>query len=73
MRLSFAGTPHFAAVILDALLTTGHRVAAVYTQPDRPAGRGRRTRPGAVKTLALARWRRCALSSATSWWWPPTA
>ncbi len=55
MRLSFAGTPHFAAVILDALLSAGHRVAAVYTQPDRPAGRGRRTRPGAVKTLALAR------------------
>ena len=54
MRLIFAGTPEFAATVLDALLEGPHRVACVYTQPDRPAGRGRRSRASAVKTLAIA-------------------
>ncbi|HSS62914.1 MAG TPA: methionyl-tRNA formyltransferase [Gammaproteobacteria bacterium] len=52
MRLVFAGTPEFAATILAALLDSGHRVACVYTQPDRPAGRGRKLRASPVKALA---------------------
>lgn len=55
LRLGFAGTPAFAAVSLRALLEQAHhRLLAVYTQPDRPAGRGRQPRPSAVKELALA-------------------
>ncbi|MGE0386960.1 MAG: methionyl-tRNA formyltransferase [Gammaproteobacteria bacterium] len=54
MRLVFAGTPDFAAVSLNALIARGHEIAAVYTQPDRPAGRGRHETMGAVKRLALA-------------------
>jgi methionyl-tRNA formyltransferase len=53
-RLVFAGTPEFAATILKALLTTAHPLVAVYTQPDRPAGRGRHSTPSAVKLLAQA-------------------
>ena len=53
-RLVFAGTPEFAATILKALLTTVHTIVAVYTQPDRPAGRGRHSTPSAVKLLAQA-------------------
>ncbi len=53
MKLIFAGTPQFAAVALDALLATGFEIALVLTQPDRPAGRGLRTLPSAVKALAL--------------------
>ena len=53
LNLSFAGTPELAAVILGALLDTPqHRIRHVYTQPDRPAGRGRKTRPSPVKQLA---------------------
>ncbi len=48
------GTPPFAATILAALLTAGHQVRAVYTQPPRPAGRGHRLQPSAVQ-LAAAR------------------
>ena len=55
MRVVFAGTPPFAAAALEALLAAGHHVAGVLTQPDRPAGRGLRLQPSAVKTLALAR------------------
>ena len=55
MKLIFAGTPQFAAVALDALLTAGFEVALVLTQPDRPAGRGLRRLPSAVKALALER------------------
>ena len=55
MKLIFAGTPEFAAVALDALLAAGHAVALTLTQPDRPAGRGLKPRPSAVKALALAR------------------
>jgi methionyl-tRNA formyltransferase len=54
MKVIFAGTPEFAAVALDALLAAGHAVALTLTQPDRPAGRGLKPRPSAVKTLALA-------------------
>lgn len=53
LRIIFAGTPDFAARCLEALLTTEHEVLAVYTQPDRPAGRGRKLRPSPVKELAL--------------------
>jgi methionyl-tRNA formyltransferase len=49
----FAGTPEFAAKTLQALLHSQHRVKAVYTQPDRPAGRGRKLTPSPVKELAL--------------------
>jgi methionyl-tRNA formyltransferase len=53
MRLVFAGTPVFAAVILEALLAAGHEVGAVFCQPDRPAGRGQKNQFGPVKQLAL--------------------
>ncbi len=53
-RLIFAGTPEFAVPSLRALLETGDGPVAVYTQPDRPAGRGRQLRPSPVKTQALA-------------------
>ena len=53
MNLVFAGTPDFAARILECILRDGHRMLAVYTQPDRPAGRGRKRTPGPVKQLAL--------------------
>lgn len=52
LSIVFAGTPAFAATILQALLEDKHRIICVYTQPDRPAGRGRKVRPGPVKTLA---------------------
>src|SRR5690606_5246142 len=54
MRIVFAGTPEFAARHLQALLDAGREVIAVYTQPDRPAGRGQRLMPSPVKQLALA-------------------
>ncbi|MDX1588322.1 MAG: methionyl-tRNA formyltransferase [Oleiphilaceae bacterium] len=53
MRMVFAGTPDFAASALQRLLETGHEIVAVYSQPDRPAGRGRSARPGPVSRLAL--------------------
>ena len=52
MKVIFAGTPKFAAVALEELLANGFEIGLVLTQPDRPAGRGLRTLPGAVKTLA---------------------
>ena len=55
MRVVFAGTPEFAAVVLRGVLDSGHEVAAVFTQPDRPAGRGRSLRRSAVKVLAEER------------------
>lgn len=55
MKILFAGTPEFAAAALQALLDGGFEVAAVLTQPDRPAGRGMQLAAGAVKTLALQR------------------
>ena len=54
MRIVFAGTPDFAVPCLDHLLAVGHSIAAVYTQPDRPAGRGRQLRASPVKERALA-------------------
>ena len=51
-RIVFAGTPEFAAASLKALLDTGHEVVAVLSQPDRPAGRGRRLQPSPVTRLA---------------------
>ena len=54
MRIIFAGTPEFAVPTLRALLASAHTVVAVYTQPDRPAGRGRKLRASPVKELALA-------------------
>jgi len=53
LRLVFAGTPDFAAEALHALIQSRHDIVAVYTQPDRPAGRGRKLTPGPVKQLAL--------------------
>lgn len=55
MKLAFAGTPDFAATALEALLDTGHDVALVLTQPDRPSGRGLQPTPSAVKRLAIDR------------------
>ena len=53
MRICFAGTPVFAAAHLQALLKAGHHVTAVYTQPDRPAGRGKKLQASPVKQIAL--------------------
>lgn len=53
MRIIFAGTPAFAAETLKALINTEHEICAVYTQPDRPAGRGRKLTASPVKQLAL--------------------
>ena len=61
MRVAFAGTPDFAAAALAALNHAGFEVPLVLTQPDRPAGRGMKLQPPAVKAL-----------DRTSSWWPPT-
>jgi methionyl-tRNA formyltransferase len=53
LRLIFAGTPDFAAEALHALIQSPHEIVAVYTQPDRPAGRGQKLTPSPVKQLAL--------------------
>ena len=52
MRIIFAGTPAFALSSLEALIDSAHDVVAVYTQPDRPAGRGRQPRASVIKQLA---------------------
>lgn len=52
MKIIFAGTPEFAVPPLEALLASPHQVCAVYTQPDRPAGRGRKLTPSPVKQVA---------------------
>ena len=58
MRIIFAGTPDFSLPVLESLLADGDRsameIVAVYTQPDRPAGRGRRTSTSPVKKAAIA-------------------
>jgi methionyl-tRNA formyltransferase len=54
VRLVFMGTPGFAVPSLRALHERNHEIALVFTQPDRPAGRGRRVRRSAVKEFALA-------------------
>ncbi len=53
MRVVFAGTPDFSVPVLEALLGSRHTVVGVFTQPDRPAGRGRRLTLSPVKKLAL--------------------
>ncbi|MEO9078657.1 MAG: methionyl-tRNA formyltransferase [Rhodanobacter sp.] len=54
LRLVFAGTPEFAVPCLEACRASGAEIVAVYTQPDRPAGRGRKLTPSPVKQAALA-------------------
>lgn len=54
MRVIFAGTPEFALPTLDAIVDSEHELVAVLTQPDRPAGRGRKLRPSPVKSRAQA-------------------
>lgn len=53
LAIIFAGTPDFALPPLRALLDSDHQVTVVYTQPDRPAGRGRKLTPSPVKQLAV--------------------
>lgn len=53
MRMTFAGTPVFAAQALEALIAAGHEIALVLTQPDRPAGRGMKLAISPVKAAAL--------------------
>ena len=52
MRIVFMGTPAFSVAALDALCDAGHEVACVYTQPPRPAGRGKKDRPSPVQARA---------------------
>ena len=54
MRIVFMGTPDFSVPVLQALHDAGHEIAAVYTQPPRPAGRGKKDRASAVQTRAAA-------------------
>jgi methionyl-tRNA formyltransferase len=54
MRIAFMGTPDFAVPTLEALIAAGHEVAAVYSQPPRPAGRGKALRPSPVQARAEA-------------------
>jgi len=54
LRIIFAGTPDFAARHLQALIDSEHHVVGVYSQPDRPAGRGKKLKASEVKELALA-------------------
>ena len=54
MKLVFMGTPDFAVVTLKALVAAGHEIAAVYSQPPRPAGRGQSVRPSPVQDYAAA-------------------
>lgn len=53
LRIVFAGTPEFAVPCLEAVIASGHELVAVYTQPDRPAGRGRQLQASPVKQRAL--------------------
>jgi methionyl-tRNA formyltransferase len=55
MRIAFMGTPGFAVPTFEALIRAGHDVAAVYSQPPRPAGRGKAPRPSPVQQAAEAR------------------
>ena len=52
MRIIFMGTPDFSVPVLDALVEAGHDVVAVYSQPPRPAGRGKKDRPSPVQARA---------------------
>lgn len=53
LKIIYAGTPDFAVPALQSLIDSKHQVVAVYTQPDRPAGRGRKVQFGPVKQLAV--------------------
>ena len=53
LKIVFAGTPDFAARHLQVLLDSPHQVVGVYSQPDRPAGRGKKLQASAVKQIAL--------------------
>jgi methionyl-tRNA formyltransferase len=53
LRIVFAGTPEFAVASLQALHSAGHKICAVYTQPDRPAGRGRQLSASPIKRQAM--------------------
>ncbi len=53
MRVIFMGTPDFSVSALDALIAAGHEIIAVYSQPPRPAGRGKKLRPGPVHQRAV--------------------
>ncbi|THB71400.1 MAG: methionyl-tRNA formyltransferase [Gammaproteobacteria bacterium] len=53
MKIIFAGTPDFSVAALKSLIESKHQICAVYTQPDRPAGRGRKLTPSPVKKYAL--------------------
>jgi methionyl-tRNA formyltransferase len=55
MRIAFMGSPTFALPTLEALLDAGHEIACVYSQPSRPAGRGKQERPTPVHAFAVAR------------------
>jgi len=52
MRVVFMGTPDFSVKVLDALVTAGHELVAIYCQPPRPAGRGKKNRPSPVQSFA---------------------
>jgi methionyl-tRNA formyltransferase len=54
MRVVFMGTPHFSVPVLEALVAAGHEIVAVYCQPPRPAGRGKKDRPSPVQARAEA-------------------
>ncbi|GAB5446906.1 methionyl-tRNA formyltransferase [Gymnodinialimonas sp.] len=54
MRIVFMGTPDFSVPVLDALVEAGHDIAAVYSQPPRPAGRGKKDRPSPVQARSEA-------------------
>ncbi|MGB6976628.1 MAG: methionyl-tRNA formyltransferase [Gammaproteobacteria bacterium] len=54
LKLIFAGTPEFAVPALQALIASAHTISAVYTQPDRPAGRGQQLTASPIKQLALS-------------------
>lgn len=53
LKIIFAGTPPIAATHLQALITAGHSIIGVYTQPDRPSGRGKKLQASAVKNIAI--------------------
>jgi methionyl-tRNA formyltransferase len=55
MRILFMGTPEFSVSVLDALIDAGHEIVAVFCQPPRPAGRGKKDRPTPVHARALER------------------
>ena len=54
MRLIFMGSPAFSVPVLEALVAAGHEIVAVYTQPPRPAGRGKKQRHCPVHARELA-------------------